>query len=174
MRILTRRVGVLALLITTLAGASSARAAEEHCLVVQSMALAGYEARMQLLVGTDEIFTSAFYAQQAASKKVSEKYNALFAARNKKGSTENPENHSASFGSPTERAEYFHRWNIDIKALEADQNSEMAVYSAAFDMRVQISSQSQVKVRLTFSPKTAALPVLSTFCSTMCLPSFAQ
>jgi len=123
----------VALLLIVLAGASTARAAEEHCLVVQAMALAGYEARMQLLVGTDDMFTSAFYTERAESKKVSEKYNALFSARNKRGSADNPENRLASFGSPVERTEYFHRWDIDIKATEADQNSEIAVYSAAFD-----------------------------------------
>jgi|HubBroStandDraft_4_1064222.scaffolds.fasta_scaffold304359_2 hypothetical protein len=126
------RMGYPTLFVALLAGASTASAAEEHCLVVQAIALAGYNARMQLLVGTDSAFDSAYYAMQAASTKVSEKYGALFAARNQKGNAENPENHGASFNSPTEREEYFRRWKNDIGALEADQDSEMAVYSDAF------------------------------------------
>jgi hypothetical protein len=148
MLILTRRVGIQALLIAALAGASSARAAEEHCLVVQAMALAGYNERMQLLVGTDDIFTSAFHDQQVASKKVSEKYKALFAARNQRGSAENPENHNASFGSPAERTEYFHRWTIDINALEADQNSEIAVYTDAFKRAMDADPNPATRQRL--------------------------
>jgi len=84
-------------------GVPTANAAEEHCLVVQAMALTGYNERMELLVGTDDIFTAALYAQQVASKKVNEKYHALIAARNKRGSDENPENRMSSFGSPAER-----------------------------------------------------------------------
>jgi hypothetical protein len=139
------------LLSIVFAGASTATAADapkEHCLVVQAMALTGYNERMQLLVGTDDIFTSAFYEEQAASKKVSEKYKALFTARNKRGSSDNPENRLASFGSPTERAEYFHRWDIDIKALEADQNSEIAVYSAAFTRAMEADPNPVTRRRL--------------------------
>ena len=138
----------LAPLVIMSVGVQTARAAEEHCLVVQAMALTGYNERMQLLVGTDDIFTSAFYAQQAASKKVSEKYHALFAARNKRGSDENPENRMAAFGSPAERAEYFHRWSIDIKALEADQNSEIAVYSDAFKRAMEADKNPVTRRRL--------------------------
>lgn len=122
----------LTLLSIVLVGAPAVSEAEEHCLVTQAMAVAGYEARMQLLVGTDDIFNSAFSTQKAASKKVSEKYGALYAARDKKGSEENPENHMAHFNSPTERTEYFRRWSNDTKAIEADESSEIAVYSEEF------------------------------------------
>jgi len=138
----------LTLLSALLFGASTVRAAEEHCLVVQAMAVAGYDARMQLLVGTDEIFNSAYYAEQAASKKVYEKYRALFAARDKKGHDENPENHMASFNSSTEREEYFRRWQTDMKALETDQHSEIAVYSDAFKRAMDADANAVTRRRL--------------------------
>jgi hypothetical protein len=139
----------LTLLVIIFVGAPTARAAEEHCLVTQAIASAGYDARMDLLFGTDDIFTAAYQDMQDASKKVREKYKALLTARNKKGHDENPENHLVgSFGSPAERTEYFHRWTIDIQALEADQNSEIAVYSAAFTRAMEADTNPVTRRRL--------------------------
>jgi len=140
--------GYVSLLVIMFVGVPTANAAEEHCLVVQAMALTGYNERMELLVGTDDIFTAALYAQQVASKKVNEKYHALIAARNKRGSDENPENRMSSFGSPAERTEYFHRWTIDIQALEADQRSEIAVYSDAFTRAMEADTNPVTRRRL--------------------------
>jgi hypothetical protein len=138
----------LTLLLALLLGTSTAKAAEEHCLVVQAIAVAAYDARMQLLVGTDPIFTSAFYERQAATKKVREKYNALIAARNKKGSMDNPENQLRSFGSPAERKEYFDKWDVDIKLLEADLNGELTVYDNAFDQAMKADTNQNTRGRL--------------------------
>jgi hypothetical protein len=138
----------LTLLAALLLGTSVAKAAEEHCLVVQAIAVAAYDARMQLLVGTDDIFTSAFYERQAATKKVREKYNALIAARNKKGSMDNPENQLRSFVSPAERTAYFDKWNVDIKLLEADQNGELAVYDDVFEQAMKSDKNPNTRRRL--------------------------
>lgn len=51
----------LALSSVLIFASNNARAAE-HWLVVQAVAAAAYDARMQLLIGTDDIFTSAYYA----------------------------------------------------------------------------------------------------------------
>jgi hypothetical protein len=135
-------------LLAVLIAAPTANAAEEHCLVTQAIASAGYDARMDLLIGTDDIFTAAYQDMQDATKKVREKYKALFAARNRKGSEENPENHGASFGSPAEREEYFHRWNTDIKALEAAENGETAVYSEVFTRAMNADPNMATRRRL--------------------------
>lgn len=114
-------------------GASSAaRADQEHCLVIQAIAVAAHEARMQLLIGTDEIFTSNYRLDQQSTKEVSEKYRALFAARNKQGREENPENRGEMFISPSEREAYFRKWNDDITALEKAQSGEFDAYSESF------------------------------------------
>jgi hypothetical protein len=143
-----RASSYLTFLAALLLGTSAAKAAEEHCLVTQAVAVAAYDARMQLLVGTDDIFTSAFYEREAATKKVREKYDALIAARNKKGGMENPENQMRSFGSPAERKEYFDKWSIDIKLLEADLNGELAVYDNAFDQAMKADTNTNTRRQL--------------------------
>jgi len=132
-----------------LIGVSAAKAEEEHCLVTQAIAAAGNEARMDLLIGTDDIFTAAYYAEKEASKKVRDKYKALFAARDKKGGNEDPENGlGGSFGSPAEREQYFRNWTTDIKALEAAENSEIADYAAEFRRAMKADTNPATKRRL--------------------------
>src|SRR5580698_9227694 len=112
--------------------ASTVASAAEHCLVTGAMAIAGYNSRMDLLLGTDGLFDDAYRTKDKGSKAVYAKYGALIDAKNAEYILKNPESHGSLFSSPTDREEFFRRWTDDIKALEADQNRENAVYSDAF------------------------------------------
>jgi hypothetical protein len=140
------RITFLAML--CIVGVSVAEAAQEHCLVVGAMARAGYDTRLQLLVGTDSAFATAYWTMQADSKRVSEKYLALMRAVDSKKAEENPENHGGSFKSTAERNAFFRRWSEEIKTLEDALNAEVAGYSGAFDRAIASTTASATRDRV--------------------------
>jgi hypothetical protein len=136
------RVSLLAL---GFAGLSTVASAQEHCLVREAMAIAGYNSRMDLLLGTDGLFDDAYRTKAKAGKAIYAKFSALIDAKNAEYTQKNPESHGSLFGSPTDREEFYRRWTADIRALDADQSSENAVYSAAF--RRAIAADPNAKTR---------------------------
>lgn len=123
--------------------------AQEHCLVIRAIAVTATKERMELLLGTgDDIFDSAYRAEQSEMDKVTSKYSALFKERNAKGGRENPENHGGSFPSPEDRENFFRAWSRDITALEAAQSSEIAEISGVFDKAMKADKNPDTKRRL--------------------------
>jgi hypothetical protein len=133
------------LLVLGVAGVSQVASAEEHCMVTGAMAIAGYNSRMDLILGTDGLLDDAYRTMEQGSKAVEAKYGALIDAKNAEYTQKNPESHGALFGSPTEREEFYRRWTTAIKALEADQSRENAVYRDAF--RRAIAADPNAKTR---------------------------
>jgi hypothetical protein len=112
------------------------------------MARAGHETRLQLLVGTDSAFATAYWALQGDSKRVSEKYLDLMRAVDSKKAEENPENHGGSFKSADERNAFFRRWSEEIKTLEGALNAELAEYSGAFDRAIASTTSPATRDRV--------------------------
>lgn len=129
-------------------GASGIGSAEEHCLVVQAMAVTGYDQRMELLLGTDQLFDRAYRTLKAATNQVSEKYKALFVAKNQEYETQNPENHGGQFKSAVEREEFFRHWHNDMTTLQEDRDSELEVVTGAFDRAIAADREVETRRRI--------------------------